>query len=254
MDLLAAHKQLLRRLYQWSLQEAKSEAEADYPLLRNVTNPGILGFLALTEDLDFNQRLALSKSLVKNSYFQAPIEVNIEELLQDEFTLAERQLVKDYADGLKVLGRSSRFTAAVRDDCIPIEVRSLPKAVTQHLSSVMRSDFVRKEPFMWDSTVQAGNWNILTRLEFSGKAFECSFWLRRYDDPDVVSAEVYQQYLRQRMVFDYIRSLGVSQTWWIITCEQDIPPGLQAAGLICAKVMAQFPSLLQGLGVNDGQL
>ena len=251
MDLLSAQEQLLRRLYQWSLQEAKSEAEADYSLLRNITNPGTLGFLALTENLDLNQRLALSRSLVKNAHFQVPREVNIEELLQDDFTLAERQLAKKYADASRLLGRSSRSSAAVRDDCTPVGVRSLTKAVTQHLSIVMQSDFVRKEPFMWDNAVQAGDWNILTRLEFSGKAFECSFWLMRYDDPEVVSTDVYQQYLRQRMVFDYVRSLGISMTWWIIACEQDVMSCLESAGLICAKVIERVPLLSQGLGVSD---
>ena len=252
MDLLAAQRHLLPRLYQWSLEEANKEARADYPSLRGMTNPGVSAFLAIVEGIDLDQRLALAQALVKNGYFQAPRGVNIEELLQDEFTLEERTLAKDYADASRLLGRSSRPDAAVRDDCTPIGVRSLTKAVTQHLSLILRSDFVREEPFVWDSTVKVGDWSILTRLDFSGKAFECSFWLMRYDDLGVVSAEVYQQYLRQRMVFDYVRSLGVSQTWWTIICEEDVIPCLESAGLVCAKVMAQLFPLLQGLGINDG--
>ena len=251
MDMLAAQRQFLRRLYQWSLLEAEMEAKADYPLLRNITNSGVSVFLSLAEALDDNQRHDLSRSLVKNAYFQAPVEAKIHELLQDEFTPEERHLAGEYTKAARLTGLSRRLSAAVREDCAPLHAKSLIRSVTQHLSSMTGSEFVRFEPRIWDNVVNAGDWSILTRLEFTGKAFECSFWLTRCDDSDVVSADGCHQFLRQRMVFDYVRSLGISQTWWIVACEQDVTPCVVAAGSVCKKVMGEIPLLLQGLGVND---
>ncbi len=254
MDLLSAQKRLLSRLYQWSLDEADKEARADYPILRGMTNPGVSAFLAIAESLDLTQRLTLAKALVKNAYFQAPKQIDIEELLEASFSPDERQLAHDYGEMSRHLSLSGKLTMPSREDCVPTRAKRLAKAVTQHLSSVMQAEFIREEAFTWRNAVSINDWNVQTELHFSGKGVECSHWLMRYDDSCTVSADIYQQFVRQSIVFDYVSRLGVSSTWWIISCEQDVPSCLDPAGLVCRRVLNQLPLLLQGLGVNDAEL
>ena len=254
MDLLTAQKQLLRRQYQWSLQEAETEARADYPLLRSITNLGVSAFLTIVESFDLNQRLALAKALVKNAYFQAPKQVNVEGLLGDSFSPEEQQLAHGYLEMSRHLALSGRLTISSREDCVPTRAKTLAKAVTQHLSSVMHSEFVREEAFTWRNTGSIDDWTVQRELYFSGKGVECSHWLIRRDDPCIVSVDIYQQFVRQSIQFDYVRRLGVSSTCWIVSCDQDVPLCLASAGMVCKRVLEQLPLLLQGLGVHDAEL
>jgi len=254
MDLLSAQRQLLRRLYQWSLQEAEAEARADYPLLRSITNPGGSAFLAIVEAFDLNQRLALAKVLVKNAYFQAPKQVNIEGLLGDSFSPEEQQLASRYSAMSRRLALSGGLAKPSQKECVPTRAKRLAKAVTQHLSSVMQSEFIRWEAFTWRNAVSIDDWDVQTEFYFSGKGVECSHWLIRRDDPCIVSADIDQQFVRQSILFDYVRRLGVSSTWWVVSCEQDVPSCLDSAGLVCERLLRQLSLLLQGLGVYDAEL
>lgn len=249
MDILIAQRELIHRLYWWSLEEADKEAISGYPSLQGVANPGVAAFLNVVDALDTSQCSALSKALVKNAYFQAPRQVDMNELLKDVFLPNEHQLAQECLNMLTAVSIEAK--AKQSKDCVPPVPRRLVKNVTQHLSTVLHSTFIRDEPSSWRTSIFVCDWEIITELYFSGIGIECSYWLLRDDSPKLVSADIYQQYLRQSMDFDYVRRLGVSSTRWVVKCEQDIPLCLSSISLICTKVLTKLPILLQDLGIQD---
>jgi len=249
MDILIAQRELIHRLYWWSLEEADKEAILGYPLLKDVTNPGVAAFLSVVSALDTSQCSALSRALVKNAYFQAPKQVDMNELLEDVFLPDEHQLAQECLNMLMAV--SIGVKAKQHKDCVPSIPRRIVKNVTHHLSTVLHSTFIRNEPSSWRTSISVCDWEIIIELYFSGIGIECSYWLLRDDSPNLLSADIYQQYLGQSMNFDYVRRLGVSSTRWVVECEQDIPSSLSSISLICTKVLAQLPILLQGLGIED---
>ena len=250
MDILIAQRELIHRLYCWMLDEAEREAKSNYSLLRDINNVGVSNFLSITDTLDQTQRLSLAKALVKKQYFDAPKDVDVEGILQDTFLPEERQLALRYHEKSRtVQNRISRWQTG---DCISTVPRKLIKVVTQHLSSVLQTKFIRDELSAWQSSTVMNDWGVITEIHFSGTGVECEQWIFRSDDsPKLVSADIYQQYLWQSMNFDYVRRLGVSSTRWVVECEQDIPSSLSSINLICTKFLAQLPILLQGLGIED---
>ena len=248
MDTLNAHKNLTQRTYYWMLDEAEREAESNYSLLRDVKNVGVSNFLSIADTLDQTQRLSLAKALVKRGYFDAPKDIDVEEILQDDFLPEERQLALRYQEKSRTV--QSRFSRRQEGGRILTVPRQLVKVVTQHLSSTLQTKFIRDELSAWQSLTVINGWRVTTELHFSGAGVECEQWVFRPDDTNIVT-DYYLQYVRRCKNFDYIRSLGVSSTRWVVECEQDIPSCLSSISLICAKVLTQLPTLLQGLGMED---
>jgi len=252
MELALAQKELIRRCYRWSLQVAEQQARTDYPLLRPLSksNPGMLGFLAGVESLDTNQRLLLAQALVKSFYFKIPKEVNIEDLLSDQFAPEERQCAEAFYQHWGQVSISLR-PFPLPKDCVPTKAKKLTRAVISHLSAVLQIDFVREEAFNWRNTVWVDGWEFITEFYFSGKGIECGHWLVRRDDPQAVVTQVYEQYLARTRQLDFVMRLGIGSTWWVVGCEQDVPAVLDSIAAICTQVSEQVPLLVKGLGIND---
>ena len=237
MDAETAHQQLDIRCYRWALEDLQREIDQGYPLLRTVMERRVHSWIALLEGLDNEQKLILSRVLVKRR-FRAPTSMG------DPFNAEDAAILKQYERVLPML--PPKTLDASKGDIKPVKARRLASRIIERLNPILGDQLEDSGEMTWKYVTPIGDWNVIT--EFS---------VYNPREPEIHHQHHYSRrdYIRTRGTllprYQFATCLGVGINQWRVDYGYELEPAADSIAEVTAHFIDAFPTLAQGLSPND---